>query len=301
VQEFVNDFQMNSQWIASVPIILFSIIAGALSDVFGRKPLIILPLIGNLVAIIFGIINYTFRYELPLEFFYFDKISAFFGGYAVYYLGMYSYGANVSKPKERAYRLARLDGAETIAVVVGTLISPKVFDWLGFYGNFGISGGVVILAILYHIFIVGEPMKNEETEKSQIEKSSLKFITKAFVTPILGMRDLLVKKRKPVLMFLIFLQFLWFCFYWLIIEIKFLLYLYMLLVFNISASDYATFNVVMNLCHAVCLMLVVPILSQKFKLHDAMLIFIILVTEVISFAATPFVDTLWQFYLVKLL
>ena len=55
-----------------------------------------------------------------------DNISAFFGGYAVYYLGIYSYGTNVSRPKDRAYRLARLDGVETVALVVGTLISPKV-------------------------------------------------------------------------------------------------------------------------------------------------------------------------------
>ena len=128
VQGYVNDFQMNSQWISSVPIILFSMIAGALSDVFGRKPLILFPLIGNLLAIICGIINYTFIYELPLEFFYMDNISSFLGGYAVYYLGIYSYGTNVSKPKDRAYRLARLDGVETVAIVIGTSISPKVFS-----------------------------------------------------------------------------------------------------------------------------------------------------------------------------
>ncbi len=126
VQGYVNDFQMNSQWISSVPIILFSMIAGALSDVFGRKPLILFPLIGNFLAVICGMINYTFRFELPLEFFYIDNIAAFLGGYAVYYLGVYSYGTNVSKPKDRAYRLARLDGVETVAVVIGTSISPKV-------------------------------------------------------------------------------------------------------------------------------------------------------------------------------
>jgi hypothetical protein len=45
VQIYANNFQMNSQWIGSVPMIAFSIIAGALSDVFGRKPLLLYPLI----------------------------------------------------------------------------------------------------------------------------------------------------------------------------------------------------------------------------------------------------------------
>ena len=59
---------------------------------------------------------------------------AFFGGLAVYYLGVYSYGTDVSKPEDRAYRLARLDGIETVAVVVGTSLSPKVgYDLLMFF------------------------------------------------------------------------------------------------------------------------------------------------------------------------
>jgi PCFT/HCP family folate transporter-like MFS transporter 1/3 len=117
---------MKSDWIAAVPTILFSLMAGALSDVFGRKPLLLLPLIGYLLAIICGIINYSFIYDLPLEFFYLDNLTAFFGGLAVYNLGVYSYGTDVSKPEDRAYRLARLDGVETVAAVIGTSLSPKV-------------------------------------------------------------------------------------------------------------------------------------------------------------------------------
>jgi membrane protein DedA with SNARE-associated domain len=75
---------------------------------------------------------------LPLEFFYLDSISSFFGGSTVYYLGVYSYGTTVTKPKERAHRLARLDGVETLANIIGTLLSPFVFQKLGYFGNYGI-------------------------------------------------------------------------------------------------------------------------------------------------------------------
>ncbi len=48
---------MNSQWISSVPIVIFSIIAGALSDEFGRvKPLIVIPLIGYFLS---GLIRFA--------------------------------------------------------------------------------------------------------------------------------------------------------------------------------------------------------------------------------------------------
>ena len=127
---------MIGQWISSVPIVAFSIIAGALSDVFGRKPLILIPMIGDFISTIFNIINYAFIDTLPLEFFYTDKIGSFFGGYAVYYLGVYSYGTAITQPNERAYRLARMNGMETIATIIGTLLSPVVFKTLGYHGSF---------------------------------------------------------------------------------------------------------------------------------------------------------------------
>ena len=142
-------------------------------------------------------------------------------------------------------------------------------------------------------------MQREKAEKTS-GVNAFKFITKAFVTPIVGMKEMILKKRKTILKFLIFLQFLWFTFYWLSIEVKFMIYLYMRLVFKpFDESDYATFSVIIHICNAICLMIIVPVLSQKLKVHDAMLIFIILVTEVISFAVTPFVDELWQFYLIQ--
>jgi hypothetical protein len=53
--------------------------------------------VGNLLAKAAGIINFAFIRDLPLEFFYLDNIGAFFGGYAVYYLGVYSYITNVTR------------------------------------------------------------------------------------------------------------------------------------------------------------------------------------------------------------
>ncbi len=74
---------MNSQWIASVPIIIFSIIAGALSDEFGRvKPLILIPLIGNILSGLVSMVSCALIDVVPLEFFYLENIGAFFGSYA---------------------------------------------------------------------------------------------------------------------------------------------------------------------------------------------------------------------------
>ena len=47
VQRRVNFIQMITAWIGSAPAIFYSLFAGALSDTAGRKPLLLLPVFGQ--------------------------------------------------------------------------------------------------------------------------------------------------------------------------------------------------------------------------------------------------------------
>ena len=60
---------------------------------------------------------------MPLTF----QLWFFFGGMMVYYMGMYGYGTDITTPDERAYRLARLDASEFLAMTIAPLISPYLF------------------------------------------------------------------------------------------------------------------------------------------------------------------------------
>ena len=317
VQGYVNNFQMNSQWISSVPCVFFSVIAGALSDEFGRKPLLLFPLIGDLTRTLLNIVNYAFIETLPLEFFYLDSIASFFGGSTVYYLGVYSYGTTVTKPNERAHRLARLDGIETLANIVGTLLSPFIFKQLGYFGNYAISSLFFAMSIAYLIWFVREPIQRRPDDSKMSEVKTQKqtskslpemvlecfgklksFLAKAVIIPLIGMKSVVTKDRKSILKFLIFLQFLCYGLYLFTLQMQSLTYLYMLLVFDgFNETDYALFNIVMSLISFVCLMIIMPIFSGKFQVHDALMLFIISVCEVASAAILPFTDSLWQFYL----
>ena len=86
VQRKVNDIQLAIQWIASGPAIFYALIAGGLSDDFGRKPLILIPVVGYFITGIFDLINFIFIDTLPTEFFYFQGFYGFFGGASVYYM-----------------------------------------------------------------------------------------------------------------------------------------------------------------------------------------------------------------------
>ena len=48
--------------------------------------------------------RFFFHRSLPLEFFYFDYFYYACGGHAVYYLGVYGYGADITNESQRAAR-----------------------------------------------------------------------------------------------------------------------------------------------------------------------------------------------------
>ena len=286
----------------SVPIVIFSVIAGALSDEFGRKPLLILPILGNVLAKITGLINYFFINDLPMEFFYLDNLGSFFGGYAVYYLGTYSYITNVTRPKERAHRLARADGVEVMGTILGTLLSPVIHDYLDYYGSYGFSSAFIFVSLVYCVLFVPEPLVKKQLEDNEEKKSFGTLLWSAVKTPAQGMVSLFTKKRKTSLKLLILLQLACFFVYWLIIEMHILNYLYMRLVFDgFEDQDYAYYSVFNYVCCTVYLMVVVPILNTKVRLHDAVMLLVIVSVEGLYFTIAPFATELWQFYLVSAL
>jgi MFS family permease len=51
---------MKSQWINTIPGIVFSLYAGPLSDRLGRKPLMLFPILGHAVSAACGLVNVVF-------------------------------------------------------------------------------------------------------------------------------------------------------------------------------------------------------------------------------------------------
>ena len=305
VQIETNNFQMTAQWIINVPGIIFSLYAGPLSDQFGRKPLIMFPIIGYVISAIGGIINYAFLEYLPLEFFYIDTIPAFFGGLVVYYLGQYGYGASVTEPEERAHRIARLDGTEYVATMIGTLLSPVISKHIGYFGNYGLNGALALTAVVYLKFVVEEPVKRKEEkdDSSQTDSKLSRFLFTFFVTPLIDMKVLISRKRSNLLMFLIFLQLIIYCVYIFALNSNMsLMYLYMLIKFDgFTSTDFAYFSVTLNVCSIICLIVIMPIVSGKLNVSDSLLLTFISVAETLGYVLSPFTSNLTLFYLCQIL
>ena len=96
-------------------------------------------------------------------------------------MGTYSYGTKVTQPSERAQRLARFDGFETLANMLGFLASPSIFAKLGYLGVFSICEGMIGLAIIYIIFFIEEPKVEIESPKEKEKFNFRHLIVKSFV------------------------------------------------------------------------------------------------------------------------
>ena len=94
---------MVGSWLSTVPSLVYSFFAGSLSDDYGRLPCIKFPLIGVIIGNFASIINYFWIDKLPIEFFYIcgGFFYSILGGNAVYYLGIYGFGANITQESNR--------------------------------------------------------------------------------------------------------------------------------------------------------------------------------------------------------
>ena len=120
----------------SWPAIFFTLFAGPLSEVilleniifkkifkiplledYGRKPLIIVGLLGYIVLNIAFFINSWFMYELKAEYLLFECLQDLFGGDIVFGLGVYSLLVDKTEPEARTRRMSILQVA-TISIIL---------------------------------------------------------------------------------------------------------------------------------------------------------------------------------------
>ena len=279
-------------FLGAVPALLYSLFAGSLSDDFGRKPLMIVPIIGAVVTDAALLLNYLFIESVPLQLFYVEHLWQLFGGISIMYMGVYGYIASYTEPEERSYRLVRNDGIEHVGKILATFCSPIVFNQLDYLGTYVIRLCFSVVALLYLIFFVKENFERKSD-------STISF-HRYFVRPLKDMSATLFKARPNNIRALIWLQFLIYALYWMFID-ESLTYLYLLETFegfdHTKLSHYVLYDNILNTF--VGAFIFTPLASNYFKLNDTTLQLIITAIESLGYFLTPLASTLWQLYLFR--
>lgn len=148
---------------------------GAYSDRVGqRKFCMLLPLIGELLTSIGLIVNTYYFYELPIEVAAVTEaiFPALTGGWFTMFMGVFSYIADVTTEEERTLRIGIVNLFHSVGVPVGAALSGILFQKIGLYGVFTVSGSLYILSFIYGYFRI------HEVKKIDSSVVSIKFIEK---------------------------------------------------------------------------------------------------------------------------
>jgi MFS family permease len=143
-------------FVKGIPPIIFTLFIGPWSDRFGRKFLIVLPLIGYVFYNVWFLINVIFYDFFPVEWLMLEVIQFWFGGFMCLFLGLYSYVSDISAENVRTVRIAIVDFVFFSGMAIGSGISGKIFVKFGYIAIYSIGGVLQVLAILYAVFFVKE-------------------------------------------------------------------------------------------------------------------------------------------------
>jgi len=132
---------------------LFSPIIGALSDQYGRRPVI-------LAALFAFAVDFVIQGLAPsIGWFFLGRILAGITGATFTAAGAYI--ADVSKPEERAQNFGIIGAAFGMGFIIGPLLGGLVSHYGGLRAPFFVAAGLALLNWLYGYFILPESLKPE--------------------------------------------------------------------------------------------------------------------------------------------
>ncbi|KAL3289021.1 hypothetical protein HHI36_003464 [Cryptolaemus montrouzieri] len=153
--------------IGSIPVIAI-IFFGSWSDRHRRrKPIILIPIFGDLIGSIALFVCSYFFLELSLEYSWMAETfsTGLFGGQCSLFLGVFSYVAGISSDEDRTLRIGSVAVVHVISISTGMFLSGILLNRLGFLGVYSITTLSLTVAIIYGTLKIKEKKIKEEEEK----------------------------------------------------------------------------------------------------------------------------------------
>ncbi|XP_050422514.1 uncharacterized protein LOC126834550 isoform X2 [Adelges cooleyi] len=253
---------------------LFVIFLGSWSDRHQRrKPLILMPVIGELCSNIGILFSVYYFYQLPMEVAGIAESvpASLGGGWMIMFMAVFSYMGDVTSEKMRTVQIGILHSLTTLSIAVGSYLPGATFQTFGFFSIYSTCGVLLALSLLYGLIFIKDKapkskfIEGKTTVLSQVaDFFDTKHIVGAFETTFKSGKD---NKRFKIiaLMGVIFT----------VVGPtqgeRSVLYLFTRVRFGWTESQYSVFSSYSIIMNALGTLLAIGLLGHKFGISDPML------------------------------
>ena len=192
VQSLSANYIMYYKILLNLPAILYGLFCGAWSDRIGRKLPIMLPCLGNVLAVLFYMVAAIS--DMPSLPFVLTgaAIKGGFGKSAVITMAVHSYISDTSSKESRTKRLGRLLAMNYFGYFAGSLLAGAILDIVTFDVIFCIVVFINAFALLITLLFLKESIP-EQVQESKLQEDKCTLCTPFTVRNIKESLDVLAK------------------------------------------------------------------------------------------------------------
>ncbi|CAH0550991.1 unnamed protein product [Brassicogethes aeneus] len=286
----MHSWQSPLQTVMPLILILF---LGSFSDRYKwRKPFLIVPLIGELFAVVGCILCVVFMKSWPLEAQGISQtvIPSFFGGQTMVVMASFAYIADVSTLEMRTLRIGIVQIVLNACTPFAHSFSGKLFEIIGYYGILLIAAGFYTFGILYGYFCIKEP-RTPVKSKNGILRDIFD------PTHAIDTLNLLVKKEKGNnRVYILLMMIIMFVFSGVNVGEGSVFFLYVQSVFSWLPTDFSYFITVNTLIHLFGTLAAVWLFTKVFQLDDLIILFLTFMDKIIANFIFGFANTATLLY-----
>jgi len=301
-QEYVAGVQAYNVLLQRLPSVVFIVLAGPLSDTYGRKPLLILPLVGFFLLNLIYLINVTWFQQLKVEYLLFECLQDFTGGRQIFGMATKCFIMDVTSDKNRTARLCLLEAAMGLAIMLASPLGTMMKNGYGYIALYSFTLSLVTVTLIYSFFLKDSIHLVSEEKKAAMLKEKENADIKCDKGVFYKVPNMIIETIKALVRMRPQRKHIWCLISINIIataagELAAVLFLFYKLQYGISTETFGWMMSAWACGTFISQLLVVPFLSVKLKLRDTTLIIMALASNALDYFLETVMNQVWFLFL----
>jgi len=290
-----------------VPGIVFTLFAGPISDTYGRKPLIIIPLFGYFVLNFVYLINSIWFHQLKVQFLLFECLQDLTGGDIVFFLATRCYMVDITSEENRTTRMAVSDAFYSIGYLIGLPLGTYIKKAFGYVQLFTLTLSLVVLALLYAAFFLKDSYQLINSDERKVfdpecDETELKcdqgVFKSIFNITVSGFKTIFKKRQNKDRLWIILMVIVFTIPN--IIELGYQIvgFMFYRLQYKITTEVFSHLNSLWFVVNFFSQMVVLPFLSKTLKFRDTTIIILGIGPALVGYFGEAFFSDVWILFVI---